>query len=137
MEPKAKHFRKREAVLNCLQNSKEHPSAEWIYSQLKTEYPDISLGTVYRNLALFKQQGLIVSLGTVDGVERFDGETAPHAHFICTRCGKVVDLMQLKIPSQLLEEADRYSQGTSECCVLTFTGICNGCKNKLSHEVEI
>ncbi len=130
METTTKHFRKRDAVLNCLRETQTHPSAEWIFAQLKTEYPDISLGTVYRNLALFKQQGLIVSVGTVDGVERFDGETAPHAHFICTQCGKVMDLMQLEIPQELTDEASRYSGGIAECCQLTFSGICGDCKQK-------
>ena len=84
MEPKAKHFRRRDAVLTCLRGTDVHPSAEWVHSQLKADYPDISLGTVYRNLAYFKDQGTIVSLGTVKGVERFDGNTTPHVHFICT-----------------------------------------------------
>ena len=70
MERTAKHFRKRDAILTCLRQTTVHPSAEWIYAKLKPEIPDLSLGTVYRNLALFKQQGLITSLGTVNGVER-------------------------------------------------------------------
>ena len=56
------------------------------------EYPDISLGTVYRNLALFKQQGLIQSVATVNGPERFDANIEPHVHFICTDCDAVIDL---------------------------------------------
>ena len=78
MEPRSKHFKKREAILNCLRSTNTHPTAEWVYAQLKTEYPDISLGTVYRNLALFKEQGLVISVGTVGGVERFDADTEPH-----------------------------------------------------------
>ena len=69
MERTAKHFRKRDAILSCLRQTTTHPSAEWIYNRLKEEYTDISLGTVYRNLALFKEQGQIISLGTVNGVE--------------------------------------------------------------------
>ncbi len=130
METTTKHFRKRDAVLNCLRNTNTHPSAEWIFSQLKTEYPDISLGTVYRNLALFKQQGLIASVGTVGGVERFDGETTPHAHFICVHCGKVMDLMQLEIPQELSDEAGQYAGGVAESCQLTFSGICGDCKQQ-------
>lgn len=127
MEPKTKHFRKRDAVLNCLRGTDTHPSAEWVYSQLKADYPDISLGTVYRNLALFKQQGLIASLGTVGGVERFDGNTAPHVHFICSACGKVIDLPQLEVPESLSEAASRYSGGHAESCQLSFIGECREC----------
>ena len=53
METASKHFRKRDAILNCLRQTDVHPSAEWVHAQLKPEYPDLSLGTVYRNLALF------------------------------------------------------------------------------------
>ena len=70
MEPRSKHFRKRDAILNYLRHTTEHPSAETVYAALKAEIPDLSLGTVYRNLSLFKEQGLIISLGSVNGVER-------------------------------------------------------------------
>ena len=68
MEFSTKHFRKRDAILTCLRQTKVHPSADWVYNQLKPEIPDLSLGTVYRNLSLFKEQGLINSL------EPFHGE---------------------------------------------------------------
>lgn len=48
MEPRSKHFKKREAILNCLRSTTSHPTAEWVHAQLKAEYPDISLGTVYQ-----------------------------------------------------------------------------------------
>ena len=89
MEATAKHFRKRDAILNCLRNTDVHPSAEWVYEQLKAEHSDISLATVYRNLARFKERGEIISVGTVNGIERFDGNTNPHVHFICTNCSIV------------------------------------------------
>ena len=98
MERTAKHFRKRDAILSCLRQTTVHPSAEWVYNQLKPEYSDLSLGTVYRNLALFKEQGLITSLGTVNGVERFDGNTCPHVHFVCNGCDAVIDLPQIQAP---------------------------------------
>ena len=97
MEPTAKHFRKRDAILTCLRQSKAHPSAEWVFSQLKPEIPDLSLGTVYRNLSMFKQQGTIVSLGAVNCVERFDYNTAPHVHFICSECADIAQILNLKI----------------------------------------
>ena len=91
----SKTFRKRNAILHCLRSTTSHPSAEALYQLLQKEHPDISLATVYRNLALFKSQGLAVSVGTVDGIERFDGNTEPHVHFICTGCGAVQDLFQV------------------------------------------
>ena len=131
MEPGTKHFKKREAVLNCLRSTDTHPTAEWVHSQLRSEYPDISLGTVYRNLAMFKQQGIIASLGTVNGVERFDGNTEPHVHFICTNCDRVQDLPEMQIPESLAETASRCSGGRAEICHLSFTGQCRECSQSL------
>ena len=129
MERTAKHFRKRDAILSCLRQTTEHPSADWVYAKLKPEIPDLSLGTVYRNLALFKEQGLITSLGTVKGVERFDGNTAPHVHYICSGCGKVLDLAEIQVPEELNASAAKASGGRVDSCQLTFTGICKNCKN--------
>lgn len=127
MEPPAKHFRKREAILNCLRQTTVHPSAEWVYTRLKPELPDLSMGTVYRNLALFKDQGLIISLGTVNGVERFDGNIHPHVHYICTQCGDVLDLGGVPVPQELCRTAARSSGGSISGCQLTFTGVCRSC----------
>ena len=128
MERTAKHFRKRDAILTCLRQTKVHPSADWVYAQLKPEIPDLSLGTVYRNLSLFKEQGLINSLGTVKGVERFDGDIHSHVHFICTACHKVLDLSQIQVPEELNTAAGRASGGQVESCQLTFRGRCGSCK---------
>ena len=127
MEKATKHFRKRDAILTCLRETTEHPSAEWVYSQLKQEIPDLSLGTVYRNLSLFKEQGIISSLGTVKGVERFDANTEPHVHYICTECGKVLDLQKIQVPEDLNQAAATDSGGEVTGCQLTFTGICGQC----------
>ena len=127
MEKATKHFRKRDAILTCLRETTEHPSAEWVYSQLKQQIPDLSLGTVYRNLSLFKEQGIITSLGTVNGVERFDANTDPHVHYICTGCGKVLDLHQIQVPEDLNQAAAIGSGGEVTGCQLTFTGVCGQC----------
>ena len=123
----AKHFKKRDAILACLRSTNEHPSADWIYAKLKPEYPDISLGTVYRNLTLFKEQGLITSLGTVNGVERFDAHTDPHVHFICSSCDAVMDLPQMTVPQELCRQAAQGTGGQVASCQLTCTGTCSQC----------
>ena len=133
MEQPAKRFRKRDAILSCLRSTDVHPSADWVYARLKPEYPDISLGTVYRNLSLFKEQGLIISLGTVNGVERFDGNTKPHVHFICTRCDGVTDLPQIQVPQALCSQVAAETGGQVDTCSLTFTGVCNRCYFTKNH----
>ena len=127
MEPRSKHFRKRDAILSYLKGTDAHPSAETVYTGLKETIPDISLGTVYRNLALFKDQGVIQSLGSVRGVERFDGNAEPHVHFICTRCGRIQDLHQIQIPQELCDQASNLARSAIHRCQLTFTGACEDC----------
>ena len=126
----AKQFRKRNAILACLQGTTSHPSAEMVYEMLQKEHPDISLATVYRNLARFKNQGLVCSVATVHGVERFDAMTHPHVHFICSSCDAVIDLPQMEIPESLSAEAEASSGCRVQNCRLTFTGLCGKCASK-------
>ena len=128
MERSTKHFRKRDAILTCLRNTDTHPGADWVYEQVKREIPDISLATVYRNLALFKSQGLIQSVATVNGVERFDGNTEPHVHFICTGCTKILDLPQMEVPVTLSNQAAEQTGSQITTCQLSFTGLCGDCQ---------
>ena len=130
MEAASKHFRKRDAILDCIRTTKVHPSAEWVFSQLKPMIPDLSLGTVYRNLSLFRQQGKIISVGTVHGVERFDGNVNPHVHFICTGCGAVLDLEEMTVPDSLTVQAAGCTGGAVLECNLSFTGTCETCTHQ-------
>lgn len=139
MENTGKQFRKRNAILACLRQSEAHPSAEELYHSLQKEHSDISLASVYRNLKLFKEEGLIVSLGSVNGVERLDGRLDPHAHFLCNCCGAVMDIPQVEV-SQSVSHAAAQSLG---CRVddtrLVLTGICKNCleKNEISGGKEL
>ena len=128
MAVSTKQFRKRNAILAYLQSTDAHPSAETVFGNLKESFPDISLGTVYRNLAMFKQQGIIASLGTVNGIERFDANTVPHVHFICTGCDAVMDLPHISTPEALRQAAADESGGRVQECHLSFTGLCRECK---------
>ena len=134
MTGNTKRFKKRDAILEYLRSTKAHPSAEMIYTDLKPQIPDLAMGTVYRNLTLFKEQGLVASVATVDGVERFDGNTDPHVHFFCTQCGAVVDLTGLTVPEELNKAAATESGGQVGTCQLTFTGICMECLNNSETE---
>ena len=134
MERAAKHFRKRDAILTCLRETKAHPSADWVFAQLKPELPDLSLATVYRNLSLFKEQGLIQSIGTIGGVERFDGDIHSHGHFICSQCGTVQDLEGMPNLPTLKAEAEHDLGSQIQGCQITFTGHCRECINQAKEE---
>ena len=85
------YSKKREVILAKIRSTKTHPTAEWVYRELKDEIPDLSLGTVYRNIGVFKEDGEMISVCTVNGQERFDANTMPHSHFVCTACNAVID----------------------------------------------
>ena len=108
-----RYSKKREAVLSAIQGTDCHPSAEWVYQRLKPLHPDLSLGTVYRNLTFFRENGLIQSVGVVQGQERFDSVVSPHSHFVCNCCGTVSRQYGLAV------------QGHK----LTFYGLCSSCAN--------
>ena len=128
MERLRKHSRKRDAILACVRGTDCHPTAEWVFSRLKPEIPDLSLGTVYRNLAMFREEGIIQSLGTINGLERFDGCIEPHCHLYCRSCGGVVDVEGLALPDTVCEEAAETVGGDVDGWNLLFTGLCGQCK---------
>ena len=123
-----KFSRKREAIIDALRSTKTHPTAEWIYSRLKPSYPDLSLGTVYRNLSLFLGEGSIIKVGNVNGQERYDANINPHPHFICDSCGEVIDIdenLDYGLPNQI-----NFPEGSIEYCEIVFHGKCQNCLNK-------
>ena len=127
MEQPTKQFKKRNAIYECLCSTDTHPSAEMVHGMLHAEHPDISLATVYRNLTHFKNQGQIMSVATVKGVERFDANTDAHVHFICSNCDSVIDLHQIPMPRSQDGEIQRSSGCKVESCQLTYVGLCGNC----------
>ena len=123
-----RYSKKRQAILDLLKQTKEHPGAESIYRQLKPIYPDLSLGTVYRNLKEMEEDGTIASVAVVGDRERFDGRTDPHTHAICTECGKIIDLDEITLPPELLSRAVEASEFSIAYAKLQFVGICDDCR---------
>ena len=127
---KQNYSRKREAILKAIQSTKIHPTAEWIYQQIKAQYPDLSLGTVYRNLARFKEDGVIVSVGVVNGQERFDADITPHVHFICKSCNAVLDLEGTFAGELDYRSIEKENNVLVDSHELTFYGKCHDCVSK-------
>ena len=128
MEPTTKQFRKRNAILECLKSTDCHPSAEMVHQMLQQSHPDISLATVYRNLNYFKQQGLVSSVATVKGIERFDANTQDHVHFVCENCDAVLDLHQIHVPAALDAQVNDTCGCQVNSCQVTLTGLCADCQ---------
>lgn len=116
------------AILSALQETDVHPTADWVYARLKPRYPNLSLGTVYRNLKKFCENGRAVSVGVINGQEHFYGRVDPHAHFVCKQCGAVLD-----VPEEFFQEEDfvrlsaKYRLQVENARVL-FEGLCPQCQ---------
>lgn len=123
-----KHSHKRDSVRQVICSSKEHPSADNIYAMLRESYPSISLATVYRNIAQLRADGIIKSVGTVDGIERYDGDLSDHPHFVCDNCGAVIDIDPNDISDQYPDElvAEKYNVDITSCHIVYF-GRCGNC----------
>lgn len=129
-----KYSRQRAAILSFLQSRRDHPTAELVYSSVKEAFPNISLGTVYRNLNQLTEAGIIAkhSFGLL-GIDHFDYNTSPHCHFVCTRCSAVIDLPVEYDDFSLIDaEAAKGFDGLIQGHRLYFCGICKNCLDQES-----
>ncbi len=123
-----KNSKQKEAILRVLRGTKTHPNADWIYSQVRRELPNISLGTVYRNLSRFSEDGTIAKLNIGTGTEHFDGTATPHYHLVCRQCGGIFDL-PMAYQTGLDQAASTVTGGRVEQHALVFHGICAACRD--------
>ncbi len=123
-----KHSRQRDCIKEFLMGRTDHPTADMVYAHVREIFPNISLGTVYRNLSLLSEIGEIQKL-TCNGPDRFDANTMPHYHFTCTSCGCVEDLHFDQEPS-FPELSPKDFNGMIEQVTLNFHGICEKCIKK-------
>ncbi|QNM04610.1 Fur family transcriptional regulator [Qiania dongpingensis] len=130
-----KYSRQRESIKEFLATRKDHPTADTVYVNIRQLYPNISLGTVYRNLSLLASLGEICKVSCGDGVEHFDSNTEPHYHFICRECGCVQD-----VPLDPLNDLDRMAsnrfEGTIEGHTTLFFGTCRNCTEKVQKTLD-
>ena len=133
MKKAIRYSKKREAILQAIRSTSAHPSAEWIYQTLKPDHPDLSLGTVYRNLLFFQQQGTIQSVGVVNGQEHFDWDTRPHSHFVCHSCGAILDLHTIDVDKQTDQAVSSQYGFVVDRHELTFYGVCKDCQTHPDH----
>lgn len=120
------------AIYKLLKNNFAHPSADMIRAQLLPDYPSISRDSVYRIMCDFAQQGIISKMDDVTQV-RFDSNSERHDHFICSKCGKIVDFQIANIEGLL--PANIQDFGNYNNIEIRVTGICCDCQKK-SEEIN-
>lgn len=127
--------KQREAILEVLRSTTSHPTAEWVYEKTREIIPNISLGTVYRNLAQLEKNAEIIKVPGIFEKDRYDGNPVRHTHFICKSCRAVIDVEIKADMSVLLEpiegmEVHDYS--------IVLSGICDKClATDVKHDSKI
>ena len=122
-----KETSQKEAILRVLRSSNSHPTADWVYAEVRKDIPNVSLGTVYRNLRLLQERGEILELAFNGGSSRFDGTSHNHYHFRCMKCGQVFDIDE-KVDRKLDERIARKTGFKISRHQLEFRGLCQECQ---------
>lgn len=131
--PIVRRSKKRDAMLRLMHSTNCHPTADWIYQELRVEYPDLSLGTVYRNLNQLCEENLVCRVGVVNGQERFDAFTHPHGHFVCSGCGAVLDLPDNAPAQSYVRDLSKQYGFVVKSHEFKLRGLCKDCRgNKLT-----
>ncbi|MGI6365095.1 MAG: Fur family transcriptional regulator [Bacillota bacterium] len=129
-----RNTKQRQLILDLLRSTESHPTADWVYQRVRKHIPNISLGTVYRNLSFLKEQNIIQELRHTGSQSRYDGNPRPHYHFFCLSCDKIDDVPLDKwesFESMLRERMPEYEVlGHS----IDFFGLCPECKDKTNRE---
>jgi Fur family transcriptional regulator, peroxide stress response regulator len=128
-----KKSKQRAAIIRILSSTSSHPSAEWIFEQVKKEIPDIGLATVYRNLRLLRESGEIIEMHPSHLTAHYDACIRDHYHFFCERCGKVIDLnepVDISLESRITAKTGLKINHHN----LVFSGLCLDCQDISSTE---
>jgi len=119
----------RQVILEEIKKSNSHPTADDIYESVRKRLPKISLGTIYRNIEILYENGLIEKIGPLSNQMRYDGITKNHYHIRCIRCGRVVDA-PIKTINRLNDDVRKQTDYMILGHRLEYIGICPDCRKK-------
>jgi Fur family peroxide stress response transcriptional regulator len=121
--------RQREAILRFLRNTRSHPTADQTYDEVRKEIPNISKGTVYRNLQVLQENGAITELRLTGTLSRYEVKQDNHYHFRCEQCGRVSDI-HMPVDKKLDQQAANRTGLKISYHQLEFRGLCKECENR-------
>ena len=126
--PRTRETRQRRVVYDTIKNTYSHPTADWVFEQVRHTLPKVSLGTVYRNLGVLKEEGLVQEIYGNDRRAHYDADISPHAHFICESCDQITDVRGVKnIDWKTLKDLVGCEVADQK---VVFTGRCAGCRQQ-------
>ena len=123
-----KFSKQREMILNQVKMFPVHPTADQVYTALKADNPNLSLGTVYRNLNLLSEMGELLKIRIADGSDGFDGRTDCHYHMVCDRCSRVFDVELSELDGLNDTVSQKYGHRLT-MVTLNLNGVCCECEN--------
>ncbi|MCK5812214.1 MAG: transcriptional repressor [Clostridiales bacterium] len=126
-----RNSKQRENILSYIKSVKTHPTANVIYDVMKLDFPNLSMGTVYRNLQILSDQGEITKLDFGSTFDHYDGYTKEHSHFVCTSCQKVYDI-QVDFPKR--EQVQKTTVHQIKGSLIRYYGLCQDCMKKMKGE---
>ena len=129
MSEQRRFSKQRKLIYDMIVENPIHPSADVIYSRLRADHPELSLGTVYRNLNVLSEMGAIKKIDSRMKSERYDGRTDDHYHMICEKFGKMFDV-ETEYQTDLIHEAQRKTPHLLKEHNIIFYGICEKCCDK-------
>ena len=129
-----KYSRQRELILNYVQLSDEHPTADMVYLNIRKELSNISLGTVYRNLNKLCEVNLIKKITMPNNSDRFDKTVTNHCHMYCNNCNMVYDIFA-SVLDNLNNVIEKETGNKVKSHEIVLTGICKDCSEKLERKI--
>ena len=123
-----RNSKQKETILKILRGTTSHPTADWLYEEVRKEMPGISLGTVYRNLKVLQQEGRVSELDLAGTVRRFNGHVQNHYHFRCEQCDCVVDVDE-PVNKEIDKRVARKTGFKVSRHILEFRGVCKDCQS--------
>lgn len=123
------YSKQNDAIRTYLAGRTDHPAAEQIIAAVREKLPDVSRGTVYRNLGNMVEDGELTKVDCGDGHEHYDPRTDVHAHFICTECGCVIDVESVD-PKRTMRRAAEEIGAEVQSVTTVYRGICQRCVKK-------
>ena len=129
---KRRRSAQRDRLYSLIKESKRHPTAKWLLEQMSTYFPSINEGNLYRNIRILIDEGHIVARTFDDNTEHYDAITTNHYHFVCSRCGKIIDI-DIDVTQCVPKEIQQRLPHRIDTHTIQFFGVCEDC---LQHEKQ-
>ncbi len=129
------YSKQRQIILDTLKENAVHPDAEFLYEKIHKKDPNISRGTLYRNLNALSDRGEIKKIDGLEAASHFDHNTYEHYHFICQNCKKIFDIKK-EVSPDLIKNTEEYSGFHIKSHDIIFKGVCPECIKQSSEKTE-